>query len=430
MVGRFLSPQRSTKVRMRLAKVISGLDQYSGELTLELLKQGFEVQTSSTGETGSVAADLEITLNQCSPEAASSLIGNSPSTRDMCVFVTPRAMAGQIRSIGIYVLTPAGNPEKEKLQGESANDPADLSKAPESAKVIPFESASSLGATTLEPELLSDQNPVVPSQTPQHAGQRDEESELVPHGMIWQASNQGDPASTDFKPGDPAVLHFMTQEENRFVETIRSMVSAGIKFSDHTLQRMKSSKAKARLGGILDLRWFKTREERCRKPGVTLPVAAMTSLETPDERPIFDAPERNSERRQRDARLWNAMGMAVATSLVALIVALIAGHYSASRISTSDSTATSPTANSAMPKPDQPSATESKPAVAIGKVSPSRAQAPLASKNETGTRASAVKRDSRPITHRNLDADYVAKDTTVYFTRRSGATKTSALTHN
>ncbi|GAC1436097.1 MAG: hypothetical protein NVS1B11_30250 [Terriglobales bacterium] len=414
---------------MRLARVITGLDQYSGELTLELLKQGFEVQTSSTAETSSVTPDLEITLNQCAPEAAGTLIGDSPGTRDMCVFVTPQAMAGHIRSIGIYVLTPNGNPETEKVEGESANDPGELSKAPGSAKVIPFESASSLGAPTPEPELLSDQNTVVPSQTSRHAGQRDEESELVPHGMIWQASNQDDAASGDFKTAEHGVLHFMPQEENRFVETIRSLVSAAIKFSDHKLQRMRSSAAKARMGGILDLRWFKTREERRRKPGVTLPAPAVTSLEKSDERPIFDAPAR-SNGRQRDTRLWNAMVMAIAASLVALIVALIAGHYSASRISTSDSTATSPTPNSSMPKPDQPSATESKPAVATGKVSPSRAHTPLASKNETGTRASAGKRDSKPTTRRNLDADYVAKATTVYFTRRSGAAKTSALAHN
>jgi len=49
---------------------------------------------------------LEITLNECLPEEARAAAADAPGTKDMRVFVTPQAFAGNIRSIEMFVLTP------------------------------------------------------------------------------------------------------------------------------------------------------------------------------------------------------------------------------------------------------------------------------------------------------------------------------------
>lgn len=412
---------------MRLARVITGLDQYSGELTLELLKQGFEVQTSSTSETSSVTPDLEITLNQCAPDAAGTLIGDSPGTRDMCVFVTPQAMAGHIRSIDIFVLTP-----KEKPQGEITVIPGEISK-PAEAKVLPFENVSSRGPTTgtLQSE-PAEIKVVSPAPVP-ISSERTDDFDLVPRGMIWQASNEEELSSQVSDPPEAhSVLHFMPQEENQFVATIRSLVSAVIKFSDSKLQRMRTSTAKARMGAMFQVsKWFKTAGQKPRKPVVVLPISTETSAWHKPAHPYnLDEPESSNWKVPRDTRLWNAMGMAVAASLVALIVVSIAEHYSASRISASSSTtAMGPAPSLSAPKLDQAPAGKTSPPTTTGKLSPTRVSVPILSKNNARVATTpTLKRDSRP--HRNLDADYVAKDTTVYFDRRSGFSKANRLPHN
>lgn len=411
---------------MRLARVITGLDQYSGELTLELLKQGFEVQTSSTGETSSAIPDLEITLSKCAPESAGTLIGDSPSTRDMCVFVTPQAMAGHIRSIDIFVLTP-----KEKPQGKATDLPGEISKPSDSAKVRPFESAFWHGPTTDTAQSQPTELRVVPPAPAPTSDEQSDESDLVPHGMIWQASNQDELASEASNPSDHAVLHFMPQEENQLVATISSLISAVIKFSDSKLQRMRTSTAKARLGAIFEVpKWFKAAGQKPRKPAAVLPIPPEThTLQKPLKPHNLDEPELNNWKVPRDARLWNAMAMAVAASLLALIAISIAGRFSPSRVSTS-ATAMSPTLNSSASKLDQVSKSQSGPVIARRKVSPSPASPPIPSKHKIGTKTSTVKRESRASSHRNPDTDYVAKDTTVYFNGRNGLPKAIASPHN
>ncbi|HEX4489004.1 MAG TPA: hypothetical protein VH088_22205 [Terriglobales bacterium] len=89
---------------MPLARITTPLPEYFERLAQDLRARGFDVEAASPGQYFSNAADLEITVKQCSPEEAGKAA--AASGKDMCVLLGPDAKTTGIRSIEMIVLQP------------------------------------------------------------------------------------------------------------------------------------------------------------------------------------------------------------------------------------------------------------------------------------------------------------------------------------
>ncbi len=90
---------------MPLARIFTQVPEYSIRLVEELLARGFDVHTTKPGDTPQDPADLEISVEQCSPENAARLAGDMSAKHDMCVFVSSEAV-GRVHSVDMVVLKP------------------------------------------------------------------------------------------------------------------------------------------------------------------------------------------------------------------------------------------------------------------------------------------------------------------------------------
>jgi hypothetical protein len=78
---------------MPLARIITRSVGESEELARELRARGYTVETVSPEQISEIPADLEIKLQECSPEEALTKAGLVPDN-DLCVFIAPGALAG------------------------------------------------------------------------------------------------------------------------------------------------------------------------------------------------------------------------------------------------------------------------------------------------------------------------------------------------
>ncbi len=146
---------------MPLARIITSNSKYSDGLADDLRSRGFQVLTSAPGDKVSESADLEITLNECLPEEARAAAVDLPVTKDMRVFVTPRAFAGNIRSIEMFVLT-STRPGAQLREIEMPIEPSlDVTSTPAGkllevamtlTEILPPAMSSSVNATPHEQE--------------------------------------------------------------------------------------------------------------------------------------------------------------------------------------------------------------------------------------------------------------------------------------
>lgn len=92
---------------MTQVRIISGLSKYPTELVRDLRARGYEVETSVSRQAEQEAAELEITVDQCSPDGLAGLISSSATQKDVYIVASSEISAGKIRSIGMVVLSPA-----------------------------------------------------------------------------------------------------------------------------------------------------------------------------------------------------------------------------------------------------------------------------------------------------------------------------------
>jgi hypothetical protein len=208
---------------MPLARIISRNLEHSDELARDLQSRGFQVETSAPGESLKGTVDLEITLNECAAEEAARLASEVQSEKDMRVFVSPRALAGKIRSIEMFVLSPkpaaafvaepkvAAAPEvqPEVQLAEVQTEAQPERREPDvrelvrgiTEKVVIMPVAASPDVPSISAPVTAiglETNPAVveagsivaesgPPENQPVLLEEPAESEVVPHGMIWQA---------------------------------------------------------------------------------------------------------------------------------------------------------------------------------------------------------------------------------------------------
>ncbi|HSS96087.1 MAG TPA: hypothetical protein VLK33_03620, partial [Terriglobales bacterium] len=90
---------------MPLVRIITRLSEYPTELVRDLRTRGFHVETCLPPSEEQEAADLEITLDQCSPQNMSEAISHALENRDVVIVSNGHSNGARVRSIGMVVLS-------------------------------------------------------------------------------------------------------------------------------------------------------------------------------------------------------------------------------------------------------------------------------------------------------------------------------------
>lgn len=118
---------------MPLARIITDSVEDSLELTIQLRARGFQVETVSPGEVPNTLVDLEVRLEECSPEdVLTRAAESSQEVDDLWVFVAPGALDDRVRPIREVSLMPAASPAQERPAAPSSI------KAPYAKPVVDF----------------------------------------------------------------------------------------------------------------------------------------------------------------------------------------------------------------------------------------------------------------------------------------------------
>ena len=379
---------------MPLARIISTSAKYSDGLADDLRSRGFQVLTSAPGESISQSADLEITLNECLAEDARAE-ANAAETKDMRVFLTPQAFAGNIRSIEMFVLTPkpaAG----QRLEIASAVEPSPVEPSA-------IEPSSNLTSDS-EGKMLAFAAPA--PAVAKRAGERLEsirslevkEKEVSGKDVHEHEKDASEKAVSaggreDFPDGLDAWDEpgFASVEEIAPVAETRGGIGRAILASKQSawpdMAEMKLVPAELAPASV--------------RPAGVPPHAALLPERVPARSTGVPS--------ARDKRFWRVPIVAGMTAVLALSAIWMRNHFSAS--STSEGT----TLQQMTPPPTE----AANPGLAGAQLK--AIAKPLATSAPTRIRAKAKPRTPP-------ESDYVAKDTTVYFSRRPAALLSSKKT--
>jgi hypothetical protein len=354
---------------MPLARIISTSAKYSDGLADDLRSRGFHVLTSAPGESISESADLEITLNECLADDARAS-AQAAETKDMRVFLTPQAFAGNIRSIEMFVLT-AKRSDGQTLEVAPAVAPSSDLTSDSPAKMLAFAAPAAVAANR-----ASDQLETI------GAIDLNEKTVTAAGGM------------EDFPDGFDAL------DEPRFAS-----VEEVAPVADTTPAETRGGIGRAILASKQSA-WPDMAEMKL-VPAELAPVAVRTSVGSHQAAllPEKITPRSSSVPSPRDKRFWKVPIVAGMATVLALSAVWMVNRFSASSASqgTSLQQIMPPSAEAA-----NPSSTGAQ--VKANEKSPS---------TSAPTRARVAR--AKPKRHTTPESDYVAKDTTVYFSKRPAA---------
>jgi hypothetical protein len=382
---------------MPLARIISSSAKYSNGLADDLRSRGFQVLTSAPGDNVSGSADLEITLNECLAEEARGA-ADSVETKDMRVFLTPQAFAGNIRSIEMFVLTPKRvvipNVEVPKLEVDTPIEPV---SAPVSVvKILEFASPAEA---------------VVNEVGANHETKIDvSRNESVEVNSSFDATEEIFTAPQVEASSD----HLEESDEPRFASAVEiaPVLESAPYDPPHTIGRAILASKQSAWPDMAAMKLV---------PAELASVAVKPAGLPPKIAPI---PERirgaNSASAQvlRDKRFWKVPIVAGIVAVLALSTVWLASHISTSHAQTG---ATSPqtapaSVEAATPVPNTTAVTQpqevTESPVFVTRVTPARKVV-----FTPATKAHA--QYAKPKRHASAESDYVAKDTTVYFSKPS-----------
>jgi hypothetical protein len=361
---------------MPLARIITSSAKYSNGLADDLRSRGFQVLTSAPGDSIAESADLEITLNECPPEEAGAAASDSRVTKDMRVFVTPQAFAGNIRSIEMFVLTPKP-PSIPKFETEEQVEPLGDGTRSSAGKVLEF-------ATPAEP-VSGDLGTLVEA-TPADT------IESVTIAAVEIPSANAEQSVQPVSESDVKIQN----EAGTAHSDLHSVIGRALLASNQARVPMWPDMAEMKL----------VPADLAPAPASFKPqIAPFPAVRAPERIPVASSVHVAAGRGKRFWKIPIIAGIAAALALSAI--------WMANRLSTSPSRAeastSTPVAHQSNPEP--PEAAQSSTQITPGK-QPEKLAPVLAAKNVSTTRARVQRRKHLS------DSDYVAKDTTIYFNNR------------
>lgn len=165
---------------MSLARIISENQQYANDLAGDLKAWGFEVRTSAPGEPTRGPVDLELTVKECT-QADRATPPPLPGDDSVQIFLTPRALSSQVRSVQLFVVKPQESTEVASAGASALTQATSLEMVDDISPDIDFAPVAKLG-----PQLVharpQNENVAIPASPDLQAG-----PSLVPHGLVSQA---------------------------------------------------------------------------------------------------------------------------------------------------------------------------------------------------------------------------------------------------
>ena len=363
---------------MPLARIITTSAKYSDGLADDLRFRGFQVLTSAPGDNISESADLEITLNECLAEEARAA-SDTAETKDMRVFLTPQAFAGKIRSIEMFVLTPKRVPT-QKIEMETPGEASTNLTVDPVGKMLEFALPADIVSTGMSAVI----EPI------EH---RSEATTVEPIENSWDTHEESD------EPGFASVEEIAPVTETPSPESrggIGRAILASRQSAWPDMAEMKLVPAELAPASI--------------KPvGMPLPAATL-----PEKRNPARSARNETSRNKRFWRVPVVLGIA---AILALSVFWVANHFSSlhTQAATAPQQITSPSVELAAPAIVVPVNQSLEPTASVVVAKSPRSLVRTA--NTTRSHAS----HTRTQRHYTPESDYVAKDTTVYFSRQASA---------
>jgi hypothetical protein len=371
---------------MPLARIISSSAKYSNGLADDLRSRGFQVLTSAPGDNVSGSADLEITLNECLAEEARAA-SDAPETKDMRVFLTPQAFAGNIRSIEMFVLTP----RRVVVEKADVEAPAELP-----ANVAPVSLGTMLEFAAPAPVAAESENvgDTVAATSPVEV---DEEKFHAQEVEVSPASPEEWDEPGFASSGEIAPLVEATRSDPQ--STVGRAILASRQSAWPNMAEMKLVPAQLAPAPV-------------RPASVPLQVTTL-----PARIPAASSVHSHA---LRDKRFWKVPIVAGMTAVLALSAVWLANHFSGShaQAGTLQEIAT----------PSVGASTPANGSAVINSQPAGIAQTPTPNTQPKPTRKTAIMaRPQRTKANRHSipESDYVAKDTTVYFSRQAAQQRSS-----
>jgi hypothetical protein len=389
---------------MPLARIISSSAKYSNGLADDLRSRGFQVLTSAPGDNVSGSADLEITLNECLAEEAR-VAADSVETKDMRVFLTPQAFAGNIRSIEMFVLTP----KRVVVPNAEVDKRVEPAAVPVSGENI-LEFAAPAEAVVEDVSAIHETaNDVSNNENFQSNNSVNVAEEVIP---ALEVEAWSDSLEESDEPG------FASSEEG-------AQEVEPVPFDPpHTIGRAILASKQSAWPDMAEMKLV---------PAELAPVAVKPVGLPPKVAPL---PERISGANSisthvlRDKRFWKVPIVAGIVAVLALSTVWLAGHLS-----------TSPAQTGAASEPIRPSSVEAAAPVPNAAAIPQPrevVQSPTFVTRVTPARkvvfttatTKVHAQHPKPKRHSNAESDYVAKDTTVYFSKQPTGQQVSQKTQS
>jgi hypothetical protein len=357
---------------MPVARIITTSAKYSNGLADDLRSRGFQVLTSAPGDSVSELADLEITLNECLADEARATVADTAAAKDMRVFLTPQAFAGNIRSIEMFVLTPKRSAVQKLKVEESLERPLEPSSGQTSsfAKTLDFAAPGEVAS-------------------PGQSSFVSRSEDVTAAGIEASTRRLEEPEKPAFESAESAQPHPQSGISRALMA---SRQSAWPDMAAMKLVPAELAPAPVRSGADP----FQTR---------SLPQAI----------PVASAPSEA----QSDRRFWKIPIAAGIAAVLALSAVWLASHLSVSR-SQPGTTSQQATPSSVEAGTPGAPATVSNPALTGTVPSSTTMAGPKASRKLVRVSSAGKAHAAHPKAkrHYNPDDDYVAKDTTIYFSRQ------------
>jgi hypothetical protein len=381
---------------MPLARIISTSAKYSVGLADDLRSRGFQVLTSAPGENVSGSADLEITLNECLAEEARAA-ADSVETKDMRVFLTPQAFAGKIRSIEMFVLTP------KRAVVSKVEEPAVVPVAV--ANILEFAAPAEVVVSEVSTnhdtanDVSKNENGNV------DAGSSISATEEVVTAPVVQASSES----------------LVESDEPGFASTgeIAPIIESASFDPPHTIGRAILASKQSAWPDMAEMKLV---------PAELAPVGLKTAGLLPKIAPL---PERISRANSvpthfhRDKRFWKVPIVAGMVAVLALSTVWLAGHLLSSHAQAGavSQQINSPSLEAATPGPSAPVGTQ--PGAAAQSPTFVTQATPARKVVFTPATTKPHAQHTKPKRHSSAESDYVAKDTTVYFSKPTAGQQVS-----
>lgn len=306
---------------MAVVRILSDDAEYREKLIKDLQGRGFEVEIAMPTENGQ-DANPQISISECTleelPQLAASLQQNSgttaPVSTDAIAFLVPHLLSG-VHSLKAFIVRSSLAPSK--LEPESV---AEAQAASQSVSNEPEESTAFAvpPSPSTEPQSVSHPLKDVPPAPKLKISRKKKEDdfELVPHGLIWQAISEASAVSAQQQSPEIAI-----PVENLAVLELKDVELSKTKSPEVELPEpeAKLSEPEVELANpevqLLREDLPETKKELPAMQSQSSSAAPVHSMNSKPARPRSRVPFR--AKNSSDRRFWNVAALAVGVAILA-----------------------------------------------------------------------------------------------------------------